>query len=260
MHIENAVLAFALTAFAGTSTIIGALIAGKARRGSAEYLSISLGFSAGVMVYLSFFELLVESRVELTRFFPGADWLVISCFLAGLGVAAVVDSFTHRFVHEEAKPGKKQMLMRTGTFTAIAIAAHNFPEGVATFMTASGDLALGVPLALAVAIHNVPEGICVALPIIYATGKKSKGYVYAAIAGLAEPVGAIIAATVLFSFWHDYMMGVIYAVVAGIMVYVALDELLPSARREGNWQKGLGGLVIGMMSMFLVLPLINAWL
>lgn len=260
MHIENAVLALALTAIAGISTVLGALIAGRARRGSSEYFSISLGFSAGVMVYLSFFELLVESRTELGRFFPGADWLVVSCFLAGLGIAAVIDFFTHRFVHEEAKPGKKQMLMRVGKFTAVAIAVHNFPEGMATFMTASGNLALGIPLALAVAIHNIPEGICVALPIIYATGKKSKGYAYAAVAGLAEPVGALLAATVLFSFWHEYMMGVIYAAVAGIMVYVALDELLPSARREGNWQKGLGGLVIGMMSMFLILPLINAWL
>lgn len=257
METEKLLLAFGLTAIAGLATVIGALLTTSVKNRTAGFLSLSLGFSAGVMVYVSFFELIRESQIALAKTISDPNVLVIAFFLVGLGIAAVIDFFTHRIVHEEPRVGNNSPLLRAGIFTAVAIAVHNFPEGIATFMTASDNISLGIPLAAAIAIHNIPEGMCVSLPICYATGSRLEGIKYALVAGLAEPLGAILALLILYPFWNSYMMGVMLAAVAGIMVYVALDELLPNAKREGGWQKGLSGFVLGMIFMFLMTPLVR---
>jgi ZIP family zinc transporter len=140
-------------------------------------------------------------------------------------------------------------LMRTGMFSAIAIAIHNFPEGLATFLSAVKDPALGVPIAVAIAVHNIPEGIAVSIPIFYATGKRRKAFLLSFSSGLAEPVGAVIGYFILMQFMSDVIFGVVFASVAGIMVFISLDELLPGAREYGEHHLAIYGLIAGMVVM-----------
>ena len=261
----NFLIAFGLSLFAGLSTVLGAIIVYGLKSRTPKILSLGLGFSAGVMLYLSFFELIPEARQALFSQSAGGWLSLVFYFFAGLAVAAIIDFFTHNFVHKKTDcpvPGKKPRkgkhpLHQLGVFTALAIAIHNFPEGIATFASAATNLSLGIPLALAVAIHNIPEGMCVALPVYCATGSKSKGIVYTLWAGLAEPLGAVLAYFFLFPFFTAYIEGALLAVVAGIMIYVALDELLPAARENGQLGRALTGLVLGAVSMYLILPLIK---
>lgn len=258
---NNILIAFLLSLLAGLSTVLGALVVYGLKNRTPRILSLGLGFSAGVMLYVSFFELIPESYKALL---PEAGWpSVVFYLIFGLAAAAVIDYFTHSLVHKKTDcpaPGKKKSghaLHQVGIFTAIAIAVHNFPEGIATFSSASINLSLGIPLALAVAIHNIPEGMCVSLPVYCATGSRSKGVIYALWAGLAEPIGAILAYLFLFPYFSAYIEAVLLAVVAGIMIYVALDELLPAAKEQGELPRALAGLAIGALSIYLILPLIK---
>jgi len=265
MQEKNFLIAFGLSLFAGLSTVLGAIIVYGLKSRTPKILSLGLGFSAGVMLYLSFFELIPEAKRAL--FSQGNNgWDSLALYLvSGLAIAAIIDFFTHKFVHEKTDcpvPGGKHRkkghsLHQLGVFTALAIAIHNFPEGIATFASAATNLSLGIPLALAVAIHNIPEGMCVALPVYCATGSKSKGILYALWAGLAEPIGAMLAYFFLFPFFTVYIEGALLAVVAGIMIYVALDELLPAARENNQLGRALTGLALGAVSMYLILPLIK---
>ncbi|WP_372808681.1 zinc transporter ZupT, partial [Pontiella sp.] len=154
-------------------------------------------------------------------------------------------------------------LMRMGLFTALAIAIHNFPEGLATFLAALEDPSLGIPIAIAIALHNIPEGISVSVPIFYATGNRRKAFVYSFLSGLAEPVGAIIAYLLLHLFVGEggvippQVMGILFGGVAGIMVYISVDELLPTSRAYGKGHDSLLGLVAGMVVMAISLLLMR---
>jgi ZIP family zinc transporter len=145
--------------------------------------------------------------------------------------------------------------MRMGVFTALAIAIHNFPEGLATFTAAISDPKLGIPIAVAIAIHNIPEGIAVAVPIFYATGSKMKAFKLSFLSGLSEPVGALVGYLILYRWLNDTVFGIIFASVAGIMVYISLDELLPSAREYGEHHLSIYGMVAGMAVMAISLLL-----
>jgi len=140
-------------------------------------------------------------------------------------------------------------LMRTGLLTALAIAIHNFPEGIATFAATLGDLKLGVFIAIAIAIHNIPEGIAVSVPIFFATNNKSKAFFYSFLSGLSEPVGAIVGYLILMPFLSPALLAVLLAFIAGIMIYISLDELLPMAHRYGHGHLVIGGIVAGMLIM-----------
>jgi len=259
---NNLFIAFLLTILAGLSTIIGGLLILWSKKYCQKYLALALGFSAGIMVYLSFFELLRESFI-LVEFY----WMTIIMFIIGLLLGALVDFITHKIVGTQHISGcrrendiagsKKKILYKVGLITAIALTLHNFPEGVATFITTSFDLRLGLSIAVAVAIHNIPEGLCVALPIYYATQNKTKAILYTVIAALAEPFGALMTFLFLRSVITDNVLGNIYAIVAGIMVYVALDELLPTARKFQYKHLGLIGLIIGMIVMAISLYLLK---
>jgi ZIP family zinc transporter len=142
-----------------------------------------------------------------------------------------------------------------GMFTALAIAIHNFPEGLATFAAALSDPALGLSIAVAIAIHNIPEGISVSVPVYYATGSKKKAFYYSFLSGTAEPVGALIGYFILLNFFSDFVFGILFAGVAGIMVFISLDELLPSAQKYGEHHLSIYGLIVGMAVMALSLLL-----
>lgn len=261
MELSNVLFAFALTLFAGLSTGIGSLLALLTKKTSPRFLSASLGFSAGVMIYVSFAEILVKANDALTSALgdkPGS-WATVGGFFFGILLIAIIDKLIpstenpHEVHTVEEMDGKseehKSKLMRMGLFTALVIGIHNFPEGLATFTAALSDPKLGVPIAIAIAIHNIPEGIAVAVPVFYATGSRGKAFKLSLLSGLSEPLGALIGYLLLYRFFNDVMFGFIFASVAGIMVYISLDELLPSAREYGEHHISIYGLIVGMAVM-----------
>ena len=267
MELSNVIFALALTLFAGLSTGIGSVLSLFTKKTNTKFLSIALGFSAGVMIYVSFVEIFVKAKDALTGALgeKGGTWATVGGFFFGILMITLIDKFIpstenpHEVHTVEEMDGKseahKASLMRMGMFTALAIAIHNFPEGLATFTAALSDPSLGIPIAIAIAMHNIPEGIAVAVPIFYATGSKKKAFKLSFLSGLSEPVGALVGYLLLYRFFNDVMFGFIFASVAGIMVYISLDELLPSAREYGEHHLSIYGLVAGMAVMALSLLL-----
>lgn len=266
METGNILFALGLTLFAGLSTGIGSLMALFSKKFNPKFLAGSLGFSAGVMIYVSFVEIFVKAKDSLSVAFGdriGYTYTVIAFFI-GIAIIAIIDRLIPSFEnpHEIKNIEEKNIadqsnrkLLRMGMFSALAIAIHNFPEGLATFMGAMTDPGLGISIAVAIAIHNIPEGIAVSVPIYYATKNRSKAFWLSFLSGLAEPVGAIIGYFILRHLFNDAMFGVIFAGVAGIMVYISLDELLPTAEEYGEHHVAIGGLVAGMVVMALSLLL-----
>lgn len=256
---ETIFFALILTTLAGLSTGIGSAIAYIIKKPKTIYLSLSLGFSAGVMVYVSFVELLPNSLESVGQ--VGG----VLAFFVGILVIGIIDFF----IPDESNPHHfkgifktntnstvDNRLLRTGLFTALAIAIHNFPEGLATFGTALTNLKLGLMIAIAIAIHNIPEGISVSMPIYYATKSKKKAFVYSFLSGLAEPVGAIIGFIILMPFLSEFLLGSMLGFVAGIMVYISIDELLPMAHEYGHNHSVILGFVLGMVIMAVSLLMI----
>ena len=299
----NVLIALGLTVFAGMATGIGSIIAFTAKRTNYRFLSVATGFSAGVMLYVSFVEILVKGGDALALRYGEAlgNWLNVASFFGGMLIIGLIDNLipaaenpheTHAesetrplhdpsaplpdFEHEdEQRPKDREFsvhdhahhhhkLMRMGLFTALAIAIHNLPEGLATFLAALHDPSLGLAIAVAIALHNVPEGISVSVPIFYATGNRRKAFLYSFLSGLAEPVGAFVAYLGLRLFmggadggFPPQVMGILFGGVAGIMVYISVDELLPTSRAYGTGHDSLLGLVGGMALMALRLVLMQ---
>jgi ZIP family zinc transporter len=263
--------ALLLTVLAGLSTGIGGAIAFFIRRPKYSYLSFLLGLSAGVMVYISFTELLSTAIADVG--FLKAN----IAFFVGIVVFAVIDILIPHSYEEESSddarfgaikekeltPGSSSAasvsaLKRGGIFIAIGIAIHNFPEGMVTFASAAtGDVSFGIMIAIAVAIHNIPEGIAVSVPIYYATGSRRRAFIYSFLSGVAEPVGALIGYAVLLPFLTAEVLSTTLAVVAGIMVYISFDEILPMAHRYGREHLVILGVITGMGIMALSLLLLS---
>ena len=272
--------AFLLTLLSGLATGAGSFIALLSKKTTPRFLSISLGFSAGVMIFVSLVELFNEARSQLSLIWGerGAYWGAIGGFLFGMGLIATIDRLVPAAVNpHEARateaarfeashlqacdeyPGmKKGRLLRTGLLTAIVVALHNLPEGVATFFAALQDRQLGVTIALAVAIHNIPEGIAISVPVYYSTGSRAKAFWYSFASGLSEPIGAILGYLLLMPLLGGPTFGIVLASVSGIMIYISLDELLPSAREYGKSHLAMLGLAGGMGVMAISLALGSA--
>lgn len=290
--------ALGLTTLAGMATGIGSVIAFVARRTNYRFLSVSTGFSAGVMLYVSFVEIFFKGSGVLVECYgdPAGHWINVASFFGGILFIGIIDNLipssenpheTHaeyEFVplHNSAgspprtgvaggglwpgqdRPVHRSRLMRMGLFTALAIAVHNLPEGLATFLAALKDPGLGLAIAVAIALHNIPEGISVSIPIFYATGKRRKAFLYSFLSGMAEPVGAAVAYMAFRMFAGgvsgaipEQFMGVLFGGVAGVMVYISLDELLPASRAYGKGHDSLFGLISGMAVMALSLLLMK---
>lgn len=265
MDIHVVGYAFALTLFAGLATGVGSAMAFFAKRTNTRFLAVALGFSAGVMIYVSFVEILAKSIATLTSVHGDVEGKVFAVlsFFSGIVVIGVIDRLVPSYENphenmsvealddpirsEEYK--KRNRLLRIGLVTAFAIGIHNFPEGLATFVSAIEDPRLGLAIAVAIAIHNIPEGIAVSVPVFYATGNRKKAFLWSFLSGLAEPVGAIIGYLVLMPFMGPSMMGVLFGMVAGVMVFISLDELLPASREYGEHHLSVYGLVAGMAVM-----------
>lgn len=269
MDTSNVILAFGLTAFAGLSTGIGSALAFFSKRTNTKFLAGSLGFSTGVMLYVSMIEIFTKANISLSNVLgPSKGYLLTTLsFFGGIFLIALIDKFVPSFEnpHEirsvedidsdenHEKEIKDKALMRMGLFSALAIGIHNFPEGLATFTSALSDPALGISIAVAIAIHNIPEGIAVSVPIYYATGDKKKAFFLSFLSGISEPVGALIGYFFLMRYFNDLTFGIIFASVAGIMVFISLDELLPTAEKYGEHHVAIYGVISGMIVMALSL-------
>ncbi len=277
--------ALGLTLFAGMATGIGSIIAFTAKRTNYRFLSVSTGFSAGVMLYVSFVEILNKGAGSLAEQYGTylGNWINAASFFGGILLIGLIDNLVPKAenpheIHSEAETRplhdrslekvpnslNDYKLKRMGLFTALAIGIHNFPEGLATFLAALKDPSLGMAIAIAIALHNIPEGISVSVPIYYATGNRRKAFLYSALSGLAEPLGAIIGYLAIRTFTagpggeiSPAIMGILFAGVAGIMVYISLDELLPTSRAYGKGHDSIFGLVAGMVVMALSLLLMQ---
>jgi len=271
----NLAFAMSLTTLAGLSTGIGSAIAFFIRTPKYSYLALALGFSAGVMVYISFTELLGTAIEDIG--FARAN----IAFFTGIASIALIDIFVPHEYEEERMASRPQnatearqqeisglppqlaapspsFLMRSGVLIAVGIAIHNFPEGLVTFCSAAtGNVAFGIMIAVAIAIHNIPEGIAVSVPIFYATGNRRKAFTYSFLSGVAEPVGALIGYGILFSLLTPVLLSSMLAFVAGIMVFISLDEILPLAHRYGKEHLVLIGVGAGMLVMAVSLFLLR---
>ena len=270
-----------MTFAAGMATGIGGLIAFFAKSTKTSFLSFSLGFSAGVMIYISFTELMPDAREVFSASFSEntSSWLTVIFLIAGFLITALIDKLIPavdnpheardveqiavletRGRRSDRGEGKQRFqmrgynestrdfrLMRVGIFTALAIFIHNVPEGIATFMSGITDTAVGVSIAIAIAIHNIPEGIAVSVPIFYATCSKKKALLWSVMSGFSEPLGALIGLLIISFIKGSALLGYVYAIVAGIMIYISFDELLPSAHRYGKHHTAIYGLLSGMI-------------
>jgi len=259
----NVGVAFLLTLFAGLATGIGSALAFFTKRTDKRVLAIALGFSAGVMIYVSLIEIFPKARIALSAEYGDVSgyWLTVMSFFVGIFASAAIDYLVpsyenpHEFMDAEESEANLESLKRMGVFSAIAIAVHNFPEGIATFTAALGDPQIGISIAAAVAIHNIPEGIAVSVPIFFATGDKKKAFRWSFLSGLTEPLGALAAFLVLMPIMSEGVMGFTFGLVAGIMVFISLDELLPASEKWGKHHHSIYGLIAGMLVMALSLLL-----
>jgi ZIP family zinc transporter len=263
MNMENFWFSIGLTTFAGLSTGVGSLMALLSKEFKPKFLALALGFSAGVMIYVSMIEIFVKAQDSLTEAYGMriGHWITVISFFSGIAVIALIDKIipSYENPHElkRVKEGTLEdgdsRLLRMGMFSALAIAIHNFPEGLATFMAAMTDPTLGVSIAVAIAIHNIPEGVAVSVPILYATKSRKKAFTFSFLSGLAEPIGALVGFFIFRQFLTDATMGIVFGAVAGIMVYISFDELLPTAEEYGEHHIAIGGLIAGMAVMALSL-------
>lgn len=257
LNFDTIMLALGLTMIAGLSTGIGGLMSFFSKTTNTRFLSAALGLSAGVMVYVSLLEMMPEAYEKMAEVFEGklGKVYVLLAFFAGMAMIALIDFFIpedenpHEFHRKPIQGQSPQKLHRTGIMLAIAIGIHNFPEGIATFVSALDGLDVALPIVFAIAIHNIPEGIAVSVPIYHSTGSKKKALLHSTLTGLAEPVGALFAILFLLPFWTPTVGALLLAGVAGIMVYISFDELLPGAEEYGHHHYAIGGVIVGMVVM-----------
>ena len=255
---NDILFAFLLTLLAGLSTSIGGAIGVLAKQTNFKFLAMCLSFSAGVMLFISFVEIFDKAKESLSYEYGYDSGFLFTtiAFFAGVLLIALIDKFIPHY-DDETEHGDAASLKRTGISSAIAIAIHNFPEGLVTFMAAMYDPALGVAIAIAIALHNIPEGIAVSAPIYYATGSKKKAVLLATASGLTEPLGALAGFFLLSQIFGEAMFGITFAAVGGMMVFIALHQLLPAANKYGNHHLVMKGCFAGMVVIALSLLVLH---
>lgn len=267
---ENWKIPLLMTTIAGLATIVGGFITFLVKKNNLKVLSLGLGFSAGVMIFVSLTEILTTAENLLKDYYPAKyHWMLFGGFIAGVLISKLIDEFIPDHVEEEDFSNdcesndkncqRQHRIKRAGLLTAIAIAVHNFPEGLGTFLVSTQDMAIGISVALAIALHNIPEGIAVALPIYHATGKKRMAIWYSFWTGITEPIGAIIGLMLLQFVLPQVFVGLAMAAVVGIMIYISFDTLLPLSHEYGNWHYAIGGVMSGMIIIWASLLLLNGY-
>ena len=256
----DSLFALLLTLFVGLATGVGGAAALFIKKNNLGFLSLALSFSAGVLIYLSFVEIFNRANESLAVVHGDEKGFLFTtiAFFSGIALIALIDKFTPHAGHkthsdnadgDQGNHDNKKELKRTGLMSALAVAIHNFPEGLVTFMGAVYDPALGVGIAIAVGIHNIPLGIAISVPLYYSTGSKAKAILLATASGLTWPLGALVAYFLFYNGIDEGVFGFIFAAVGGIMVFVSLHELLPSAHKYGKHHQIMKGLFAGMIVM-----------
>ena len=264
--LENWKIPLLMTVLAGLATVIGGFITFLVNRKSLKILSLGLGFSAGVMIFVSLTEILNTAEELLKQYYPiDYHWIMFWGFIAGVIISKLIDTFLPDHVEDDLGSDnkntskKEHRIKRAGLLTAIAIAVHNFPEGLGTFLVTSQDLTIGISVALAIALHNIPEGIAVALPIYHATGKKRMAIWYSFWTGMTEPLGALIGLALLHWFLPQVFVGFAMAAVVGIMIYISFDTLLPLSHEYGDWHYAITGIMSGIVVIWASLLFLNGY-
>ncbi len=251
---KNIIAAFTLSTIAGLSTGIGGIIVVLVKQKGTRFLCLSLGFSAGIMLTVSLADMLPHAAEIFIGSFGRTAGAVatVAAMVIGLGLAALIDQTLPDHSNKKSEgqsSSEKAILFRLGVFSTMAVLIHNFPEGIATFMSTYTNIPLGLSIAIAIALHNVPEGMAVSMPIYYATSSKTKAVAAAFVSGLSEPVGALLAFLVFRPFLTLKLLAVMFSVIAGLMVYIVFDELLPSSWRYGHARLSLMGVLAGILVM-----------
>jgi ZIP family zinc transporter len=258
---HNVLVAFGACALAALATVLGAIVLFRVKEPNPRLLAFGLAFAGGAMVYISLVEILVKSQNAFGEIYPDKTGyaLATAAFFCGVLLVVALDRFLpnphgglqeHEFHHDT-----KKHVARVGLMAAIAITAHNFPEGMATFFATLDDPTIGAPLAMAIAIHNIPEGVSIAIPVYFATGSKWKAIGACSLSALAEPIGAALGYAVLAPFLTQAVYGWLFGIIAGVMVFLALDELLPSAKRYAKGHETVYGMIFGMGALAISLVL-----
>jgi ZIP family zinc transporter len=263
------IIALLITLLAGLATSIGGLLATHRAMLKRSYFAVSLAFAAGAMIFVSFVELLPHGiGIHTGHSSTATEWLVYGAFFVGILIVAAIDHFLPSSLNPSEIEGKEEhlgvkarhtnkRLLRSGFLVAIVLALHNFPEGMSTFLAANEDLSAGIALAVAIAIHNIPEGVAVAAPIYAATKSRKKAFWWATLSGFAELAGGLFGVLLIGVLLPTAITGAVFGLVAGMMVFVAIDELLPAARRyQTRGHQVVYGLLGGMAVMAVSLLLL----
>lgn len=251
---SNEIYAFILTLIAGMATAMGSVVAFFTKKTNTKLLASSLGFSAGVMLYVAMAELYLKSREYLIGTYNEKLGAIIwvAAFFGGILLIALIDYFvpsTEGDLGNLNEKEKSESLRKMGVLMAVAMAVHNFPEGLVTFTSSLKDTKVGIMIAIAIAIHNIPEGITTSLPIYFATGNRKKAFVISLLSGITEPMGAVVGYTIMRPFMSDSLIGILYGLISGIMIFIAIEELLPMAREYEKSKITILSVVVGMLIM-----------
>lgn len=277
---NNYLIAFILSTIAGLSTVIGGFVTFFIKQNSLKFLSFGLGLSAGVMLFVSLVDLYPEATELIkTQMGQNLTWLSILCFGIGMLIAVLIDFFVPD--HIQASMFTKQIganeqhtdstdciedenaiisigkIKRAGIITAIVVALHNLPEGLATFTLAAQDVILSLGVIIAIAIHNIPEGIAISIPVYQATHSKRKAFLYSFLSGMAEPIGGVLGFLIIKTLFPNLCVGLLFALVAGIMTYISIDTLLPLSKDYDTGHYSISGVVLGLMVIGITLILLD---
>jgi len=253
---NNEYIALLLTCIAGLSTGIGSFLA-LYKKPSDKILASGMGLSAGVMIYISLAKLLVESEkhFEIIESSYTSEILTSMSFIGGMAIVFLINKFIsfnknpHQMFGFEKGTDKQQKILRTGILTAIILSIHNFPEGLATYASSVYNIELGINITFAIALHNIPEGLAVAIPIYYATNNKTKAFIFSFLPGMTEPIGGLLGYFFLTNMFNDFSFGIIMASVAGIMVFISFDQLIPAAIKTKEYMATVYGIILGIILM-----------
>ena len=261
----NVIMSFILTLFVGLTMGLGSLFSFLIKDGNKKFLSLALSFSAGIMIYISFMEILPEGIHLIEEAYPGTKGhvIVLASFFGGMLMTALLEKGVHAMGgHHHPELDKdglekevskeeedRNHLEKLGIMTAASIAIHNLPEGLAIFTAGLRDITIAIPLGIAVILHNIPLSIAISVPIYFSTKSKKKAFLYSSIVGLFQPLGAIVGYMLFSSFFNDTLFGILFGVISGIMIFVSFDELIPTSRQYKDHHYSVYGTILGMFVM-----------
>ncbi len=248
----NITIPLLISTIAGLSTLIGTFLIflNIPKEKYNKFITFCLAFSISIMICISIFDLIPESFFQYFSA-NGMTKSIILLIIAFI-VSYIVITLLSTFINKETN---QKDLYKLGILNMIVLIMHNLPEGIATFLSSYQDINLGIKLAFAIMLHNIPEGIGIAIPIYYSTNNKKKAILYAFYSGIAEPIGGIIALIFLKNYISELMISMVLIVVAGLMITLSIQELLPKALKYNENKALITGLIVGLILVIINLTI-----